>query len=136
MIHLDPEAGHPLPAGPGAAPGLFPFPTPTIHRYDNHVKPRGKKVALASAIALLLLLPVVLWTNWADILFLIDFESLGRNEQGYPEYRHRQTGIVFVSLPGGTFLMGSTEDEEYRSDETRPVHEVALSPVKSHNTWQ
>ena len=72
-------------------------------------KPRGRRVALASAIALLLLIAVVLWTAWADILFLIDFESVGRNEQGYPEYRHRQTGIVFVSLPGGTFLMGSPE---------------------------
>ncbi len=70
-------------------------------------KPKGRTVALASAIALLLLLPVVLWTTWADILFLIDFESMGRNEQGYREYRHRQTGIVFVSLPGGTFWMGA-----------------------------
>ncbi len=44
-------------------------------------KPKGRKVALASAIALLLLLPVVLWTSWADILFLFNFESLSRNEQ-------------------------------------------------------
>ena len=44
-------------------------------------KPTGRKVAFIAAIALLLLLPVVLWTSWADILFLIDFESLGRNEQ-------------------------------------------------------
>ncbi len=91
-------------------------------------KPTGRKVALASAIALLLLLPVVLWTSWADILFLIDFESLGLNEQGYAEYRHRQTGIVFVSLPGGTFLMGSPEEEEGRSEFEGPVHEVTLSP--------
>ena len=33
----------------------------------------------------LLLLPVVLWISWPRILFMRDFESLGRNEQGYRE---------------------------------------------------
>ena len=88
---------------------------------------KGRTVALASAISLLLLIPVV-WTYWSEILFFIDFENLARNEQGYPEYRHRQTGIVFVSLPGGTFLMGSPEEEEGRAENEGPVHEVTLSP--------
>lgn len=91
-------------------------------------KPTGRRVAIASGIALLLLLPVVIWTTWADILFVINFESLGLNEQGYREYSHRQTGIVFVSLPGGTFMMGSPESEEGRYEDEGPVHEVTLSP--------
>jgi formylglycine-generating enzyme required for sulfatase activity len=49
------------------------------------------------------------------------------NAQGYPEFRHRQTGIVFVSLPGGTFWMGSPEDEEGRDSDESPVHKVTLS---------
>ena len=86
--------------------------SPRLERDPEHIislvmrKPTGRRVAIASAIALLLLLPAV-WTAWSDILFLIDFEKLGKNEQGYPEYRHRETGIVFVSLPGGTLLMGN-----------------------------
>ena len=32
-----------------------------------------------------------------------DFETLGKNPQGYPEYRTRRTGIMFVALPGGTY---------------------------------
>jgi len=95
-------------------------------------KPTGRKVALASGIALLLLLPIGLWTTWPEIAawykFHQLFESTGRNEQGYAEYRHRQTGIVFVSLPGGTFLMGSPEDEEGHNWKEGPVHEVTLSP--------
>ena len=57
-----------------------------------------------------------------------DFERLGRNEQGRPEYRHRQTGIVFVGLPGATFEMGSPKGEAYRQKSEGPVHKVTLSP--------
>ena len=35
---------------------------------------------------------------WYELRVL--FESLGRNVQGYDEYRHRQTGIVMVSSRG------------------------------------
>ncbi len=56
------------------------------------------------------------------------FEGLGRNEQGRPEYRHRETGIVFVGLPGGTFEMGSPDNEDDRDDREGPVHKVRLSP--------
>ena len=73
---------------------------------------KGRKVALTSGFALLLLLPLVIWTSWPHILFLLYFESLGRNEQGFPEYRHRDSDVVFVSLPGGTFMMGSPDSEE------------------------
>ena len=77
------------------------------------------------------------------------FESLGMNAQGHLEYRHRQTEIVFVWVPGGTFLMGSTEKElrQVANDRKRknprirknewlkdwvareaPKHKVTLSP--------
>ncbi len=61
-------------------------------------------------------------------VFRRDFESIGKNEQGLPEYRHRQTGIVFVGLPGGTFMMGSPEGEADREKSEGPVHKVTLSP--------
>ena len=69
---------------------------------------KGRKVALLSGIALVALVGVVVWVYWAKelrIRYLLrpEFEWLGRNAQGYTEYRHRQTGIVFVWLPGGTF---------------------------------
>ncbi len=55
------------------------------------------------------------------------FESLGKNDQGYPEYRHRQFGIVMVRVPGGTFTMGSPEGENgRRPDEIH--HELTVSP--------
>jgi len=90
-------------------------------------KPPGRKVAFASGLALLVLIPAV-WAYWPHILFRINFESMGRNEQGYAEYRHRQTGIIFVSVPGGTFVMGSPEEEVGREENEGPVHEVSLSP--------
>ena len=54
------------------------------------------------------------------------FPWLGKNAQGYREYRHRESGIVFVSLPRGTFLMGSPEDEKGHEPEESPVHTVSL----------
>lgn len=57
------------------------------------------------------------------------FTFLANNEQGYPEYEHHQTGIVFVRLPGGTFTMGSGVFECGRDAQSEgPVHEVTLSP--------
>ena len=90
-------------------------------------KTKGRKVAFVSGTALVVLLAIVAW-NWSEILFAIDFQRLGRNEQGYPEYRHRDSRIVFVNLPGGTFLMGSPDSEEGHKDDEGPVHKVTLSP--------
>jgi hypothetical protein len=56
------------------------------------------------------------------------FTFLGCNEQGYPEYTHDVTGIIFVRLPGGKFNMGSPADEPFRDVDEGPVHEVTLSP--------
>jgi len=49
------------------------------------------------------------------------------NYQGYNEYKHDATGIKFIYLPGGTFEMGSPNDEQgHENDET--LHSVTLSP--------
>jgi len=56
------------------------------------------------------------------------FAFLSINAQGYPEYRHEQTGIIFVRLPGGTFEMGSPEEECWHESSEGPVHTVTLSP--------
>lgn len=50
------------------------------------------------------------------------FTALGKNPQGYEEYRHETTGMVFVLIPSGTFQMGSND-----SDSEKPVHEVAVN---------
>ncbi len=93
-----------------------------------HTK-KGRKVALLAGLALAVLSVAMVWTYWEEIRSLWrDFESLGRNEQGYPEYRHRPTGIVFVALPRGTFDMGSPETESGRGGNEGPVHKVRLSP--------
>jgi sulfatase modifying factor 1 len=48
------------------------------------------------------------------------FTFTARNLQGYAEYRHDKTGIIFVLIPGGEFEMGSPESEAERdSDETQ-----------------
>lgn len=37
-------------------------------------------------------------------------------------------GVVFVLIPGGTFMMGSSESDVFAHPSERPVHEVTLSP--------
>jgi len=51
---------------------------------------------------------------------------LGPNPQGRPEYRHEQTGIIFVECPAGDFLMGSPPDEADRQPDEGPQHRVTL----------
>ena len=80
---------------------------------------KGRKVVIISGVGLVLVVAILLWAGREKIRFLFEFESIGKNDQGYFEYRHRQTGIVFVSLPGGSFDMGSD-----RWEFTQPVHEV------------
>lgn len=88
-------------------------------------------MAFASAATLAL----ALRASWPQVRFWWLFEPLGANPQGFPEYRHRATGIVFVRLPGGKFLMGAQREDpggpnhapDARGDEG-PVHAVTLSP--------
>jgi formylglycine-generating enzyme required for sulfatase activity len=100
---------------------------------------KGKRIALVAGTAALVVMILALWLGWPHLVswyrFTRAFESLGLNAQGFHEYRHRQTGIMMVLLPGGMFNMGAQKtdpkgrnyDPEARDDEG-PVHEVALSP--------
>ena len=51
----------------------------------------------------------------------------GPNEQGLAEFEHEETGILFVLLPGGDFVMGTPPDEEDRWQDEGPLHLVTLS---------
>ena len=55
------------------------------------------------------------------------FTYKGKNTQGYSEYTHTKTGIVFVGLPGGQFWMGSPPNETGRLRDEK-LHKVSLSP--------
>jgi formylglycine-generating enzyme required for sulfatase activity len=51
---------------------------------------------------------------------------------------HTDTEIELVPIPGGTFKMGSPDDEEGRGDDEGPVHEVQVGPFwmgKFEITW-
>jgi formylglycine-generating enzyme required for sulfatase activity len=54
------------------------------------------------------------------------FTFLEYNVQGYPEYSHDRTGIIFVRLPGGAFEMGP--NHFCIGPGEIPRHEVTLSP--------
>lgn len=95
---------------------------------------RGRTMALFAGLALLVVLVLgggMVVINFdsirAEYRLYTQFEYLRPNPQGCREYRHRRTGIVFVRLPGGSFLMGSPETEAKRcADELE--HEVTVSP--------
>ena len=96
---------------------------------------RGRKIAITAGALALVVLGLATWLSWPHLRFWWLFEPLGPNAQGYAEYRHRKTGIVFVSLPGGKFWMGAQKDDpkgpNYDPEaglNEGPVHEVTLSP--------
>ncbi len=66
-----------------------------------------------AAVLGLAVLATATWFSWPHLRLWWHFEPLGWNVQGYPEFRHRRTGIVFVSLPGGTFLI--SKDFKWRA---------------------
>ena len=84
---------------------------------------RGKRIAIIAGIGVAVVVGLVCM-EWEQVRFWWMFASIGKNEQGYPEYRHRQSGIIMVSLPGGTFTMGSPKSEP---DYDHVPHEVTLS---------
>ena len=113
-------------------------------------KSRGATVALLVGACLVVAVAVAVKFTRHHLRFWYVFEPLGKNEHGYPEYKHRQTGIVFVRVPGGKFRMGIGDPDEKRQIEDlvssggriprgvpmrpigmlrteRPAHEVALS---------
>ena len=77
---------------------------------------RGKRIAFTAGSVLLALTVLIGILYGPEIrswyAFWQDFEGLGDNAQGYSEYRHRETGIMMVRVPGGTFWMGSKKEEE------------------------
>jgi formylglycine-generating enzyme required for sulfatase activity len=99
------------------------------------MKTKGRRIAITTGLVALILLALGVWRGWPHLVFWYRFEPLGVNAQGYPEYRHRQTGIVMVRLPGGKFWMGAQAKDPNgpncdpdSSEDEGPVHEVALSP--------
>ncbi len=99
------------------------------------MKRKGKRIAIAAGVIALAILGMAVWRSWPYFRLWRLFEPLGPNAQGYPEYRQRKTGIVFVRLPGGKFLMGAQKDDPAKpnydaaaGDHEGPVHEVKLSP--------
>ena len=101
-------------------------------------KKSGRRTAVLVSLTALVILTAFAWTNWAEIRFFLDFESIGKNAQGYPEYRHRETGIVFVRLPGGTFDMGTPKEEIKRliaelGERWREAYESMGTPKEDTN---
>lgn len=57
----------------------------------------------------------------------VGFVFANVNTQGYREYTHTQTGLVFVLIPSGSFRMGSPSNEEDHLSQEGPVHNVELN---------
>ncbi|MCZ6794362.1 MAG: formylglycine-generating enzyme family protein [Planctomycetota bacterium] len=93
---------------------------------------RRRKLALLVSLAGIALLSFAASWYGSDLArwyeFVCLFERLGSKPQGFSEYRHRQTGIVMVRIPGGSFAMGSPESEEESWSNERPRHRPQLKP--------
>jgi hypothetical protein len=68
------------------------------------------------------------------------FVFIGRGISGYPIFRHREYDLLFQYVPGGTYQMGFSEEEELAAlkltdriqanvDEMRPVKTVRVAPM-------
>ena len=76
-----------------------------------------------AGLALVVLSVAMVWTYRKEIrswyAFRRDFEALGKTEQGYREYRHRETGIVPAPACPGSVRDSSAEfDDVQRSSRT------------------
>ena len=76
---------------------------------------RGKGPTLAAGAAVLLV-GLALLVYFSDELkgwYVVwtSFERIETNPQGYAEFRHRRTGIVFVRLPGGPCTLGVSQED-------------------------
>ncbi len=99
------------------------------------MKRKGRRLAIGIGLVAVVVLGIASWLTYPHLRFWYLFEPLRVNPFGFREYRHRQTGIVMVRLPGGKFWMGAQRtdpkgrnyDPEAQDDEG-PVHEVTLSP--------
>jgi formylglycine-generating enzyme required for sulfatase activity len=48
------------------------------------------------------------------------------NSQGMLQTTHVRTGLAFVVVPAGEYMMGSPEDAEYPRGNSRPIHKVSV----------
>ena len=66
---------------------------------------KGRKIALLAGCGVAVVLYVFFRLHWGEIRFWYllgaEFESVGKNSQGYQEYRHRRTGINAMDVYGG-----------------------------------
>ncbi len=87
---------------------------------------------LLIAISLIALAAIsVIARNWYPLVhwykFQREFEALEVNEQGLQEYKHIQSGIIFVQVPSGTYMMGSLPYENGRLMSELTQHKVKIS---------
>ena len=79
------------------------------------VKRRGKgRTLTAGAVALLVGLALLVYFKdelKAWYVVWTQFERIETNPQGYAEYLHRRTDIVFVRLPGGPCTLGVSQED-------------------------
>ncbi len=94
------------------------------------MKQKHRKFIFLFAILSSLTLICTVAIYWQTIVewyeFQSEFETLPINAQGLREYKHSRTGIIFVKIPGGKFMMGSPENEKGRSILEEPQQEVTL----------
>jgi formylglycine-generating enzyme required for sulfatase activity len=109
-----------------SADGAFTFPTPLPDNSEYSItiksQPSDSICEVTNGNG------VISSADVTDISVEGIFTLIGENAQGYKEYRHNQTGIDFVRLPGGKFNMGSPDSEAGWRFYEVPVHEVTLSP--------
>jgi len=89
------------------------------------MKSRGAKLALLTAVCVFVTLSLAVWLGWEHIRFYWLFEPLGNNKQGIPEYRHRQTGLIFIQIQGGHVSARQTTDDAIIED---PPETVTVAP--------
>ncbi len=80
------------------------------------MKTKGRRIATITGVAAIAVLSLAAWGGFPHLRFWCLFEPIGVNAKGYREYRHRQTGIVMVALPGGKFFMGAQETDPNRGE--------------------
>jgi formylglycine-generating enzyme required for sulfatase activity len=93
------------------------------------VRKRIQFIVLLAATGLVLVAALA-FLYWKDLEawyeFRQRFESLGSNSSGAEEFRHRETGVIFIRIPAGRVEIGSPEGEEGAWAGERPLHEVRL----------
>jgi formylglycine-generating enzyme required for sulfatase activity len=94
-----------------------------------NAKKKGRWLVLLLGLVVAIGSPVAVWAVWPYLRLWYYFEPLGPNAKGCFEYRHRETGIVFVRVPGGSFRMGAQRDHPAAANHD-PVAQTAEGPVR------